>query len=492
MRFILLVTLAMYSFFSNAVTISNNATENNLSAQTGGILRYELVVPAGANDLNININGNSGDADLYIRHDSRPTTSTYDCRPYRTGSNESCEFSSPSIGTYFIDVCAYSSFSNINLTANYQSNSTPTTPDSTELINGNTVNNLQGAQNSEREFFITVPDNTSNFVISSNGGSGDLDLHVKFGSAATQSNYDCRPYRNGNNEICSFSSTQVGTYHIMLHGYSAYNNVGLTTEFQTSDGFSNNDSNNNGSNNYGSTWDGFNGYYANAIGKSGIALVNALHEADARNHNRMSYSQVWDALQYTDEDPNNSNNVILMYTGRSQSKTFTASGNSDPDAWNREHSWPKSHGFPSSGDWAYTDIHHLRPSDVSVNSRRGNKDYDNGGSSISEAPGNYTDSNSFEPRDDVKGDIARMMFYMDTRYNDSDSTGTDDLVLVDHSNTSGSELGDLCTLLEWHKQDPVSEREVDRHARIVERQGNRNPFVDYPNWVDQIWDPACQ
>ena len=242
----------------------------------------------------------------------------------------------------------------------------------------------------------------------------------------------------------------------------------------------------------GATWSGFDSYYENAIGQTGQVLLDELQFLASLNHNRMSYSQVWDALRYTDEDEGNTDNVILFYSGRSQSKLFTSSGNNDPDAWNREHSWPKSHGFPGRGDWGYTDIHHLRPTDASVNSARGNRDYDVGGSEISEAPGNFRDSDSFEPRDAVKGDVARMMFYMDVRYNGNDGTGTDDLVLVDFSQTQGGELGDLCTLYDWHNQDPVSEEEIRRHSRIVERQGNRNPFVDYPNWAHEIWGQECE
>ncbi len=483
MRFFLAGAFACLFSTAQAMPINNNATLNNLNTSRGNTLEYELTVPANASNLDISISGGSGDADLYVRAGNRPTSSSYDCRPYLTGNNESCSFSEPSATTYFIDIRAYSTFSGTTLTANYQSNGGGSNSGSSSLTNGQTVNNLQGAQGSETAFTINVPANAQNLSIATSGGSGDLDLHVRHGSPASTSSYDCRPYRSGNNETCTFSTPQTGTYHIMLRGYSAYSNASLTASFQTSGGGSGNNS--------GSTWDGFESYYATAIGLSGIQLVNALHNTAALNHNRMSYSQVWDALRYTDEDPNNTNNVILIYTGRSQSKTFTSSGNNNPDAWNREHSWPKSHGFPSSGDWAYTDIHHLRPSDASVNSARGNKDYDNGGSSISEAPGNFTDSNSFEPRDEVKGDIARMMFYMDVRYNGGDNTGTEDLVLVDHSNTSGSELGDLCTLLSWHNQDPVSDREITRHARIVERQGNRNPFVDYPAWANQIWDSAC-
>ncbi len=349
------------------------------------------------------------------------------------------------------------------------------------INNNETRTGLSGAANSDARFELVVHANASNLAITTSGGSGDLDLYVRLGQAPTTSSYDCRPYASGNSENCNFATPQAGTYHILLRGYSSYSGASLSVSYSTSGG--NPPS--------GATWSGFQSYYAAAIGLSGTPLKNSLATISARGHTRMSYAQVWDALKYTDEDPNNSSNVILIYTGRSQAKTFNASGNSNPDAWNREHTWPKSHGFPDESDWAYTDIHHLRPEDASVNSTRGNKDFDNGGSSISEAPGNYTDSNSFEPRNAVKGDVARMMFYMDVRYNSNDSTGTEDLVLVNTAGTSGANLGKICTLLAWHNQDPVSQEEINRHARIVSRQGNRNPFVDYPAWANQLWGSSC-
>ena len=113
----------------------------------------------------------------------------------------------------------------------------------------------------------------------------------------------------------------------------------------------------------------------------------------------ISYDQVWNALKDTDQDPNNANNVILLYSGRSQSKTTNGGGAND---WNREHVWAKSHGDFGTATGPGTDVHHLRPEDVSVNSARGNKDFDTGGSPVGEAPGCLTDSDSFEPRAAVK------------------------------------------------------------------------------------------
>ncbi|MCG7550151.1 ExeM/NucH family extracellular endonuclease [Pseudoalteromonas sp. Of7M-16] len=237
----------------------------------------------------------------------------------------------------------------------------------------------------------------------------------------------------------------------------------------------------------GSNYD-YNTYYASAIGKVGAELENALSLVARQGQQRMTYSQVWDALKYTDEDPDNSNNVLLFYTGKSQSKDTNGGGTTD---WNREHSWPKSHGFPSENQYGYTDIHHLRPTNVKVNSTRSSKDYDDGGNPVDGAPGNFTDSDSFEPRDAVKGDAARMMFYMAVRYDGTDGS-MPDLELVNNISASSSPtLGVLCNLMDWHREDTVDKLELDRHQRIVEQQGNRNPFVDNPEFAEILFGETC-
>ena len=233
-------------------------------------------------------------------------------------------------------------------------------------------------------------------------------------------------------------------------------------------------------------------YYVNTSGKSGEALKTALNNV-LRGHVRFSYAEVWDAISYTDEDPANTSNVILLYAGRSQAESFRAGTSSSLDAWNREHVWAKSHGFPNESQYAHTDLHHLRPEDVSLNSTRGNKDFDNGGTAVTEAPANKTDSDSFEPRAAVKGDVARMLFYMDVRYEGADDSGTPDLEIpnVAPTGSTAPQMGKLCTLVAWHLADPVDSFELRRNNRIYELQKNRNPFIDNPQWVKAIYGPAC-
>ncbi len=233
-------------------------------------------------------------------------------------------------------------------------------------------------------------------------------------------------------------------------------------------------------------------YYQSAIGKTGDLLKSELNKI-IKKHHRHSYSCVWNILRESDEDPDNPDNVILLYTGRSQDKSRRDQGGNDQNAWNREHVWAKSHGFKSKGQHAHTDAHHLRPTDKSVNADRGNKDFANGGSSHNECIGCKSTSITWEPPDSVKGDVARMMFYMVVRYEGEDQSSTPDLELVERSTFVGSpRFGKLCDLYGWHKQDQVSDWEKNRNSVVYSWQGNRNPFIDHPEFVQAIWGEKCQ
>ncbi len=222
------------------------------------------------------------------------------------------------------------------------------------------------------------------------------------------------------------------------------------------------------------------GYYDGTEGLSGDELKSALNDI-IDGHTELSYTGVWNALRDTDEDPDNINNVILLYTGWSVS-------NSGYPTWNREHTWAKSHGDFGNNPPCGTDVHHIRPTDVQVNGDRGNLDFDYSDNPYPTIPGCFYDGNSWEPRDEVKGDVARMIFYMATRYEGED--GELDLVVVDEVNTyPNPEHGKLSALLEWNTMDPPSEFEETRNDRIYDNwQGNRNPFIDHPEFADLIWE----
>ncbi|MEV4280145.1 endonuclease [Actinoplanes xinjiangensis] len=225
-------------------------------------------------------------------------------------------------------------------------------------------------------------------------------------------------------------------------------------------------------------------YYAAALGKSGPSLRSALHTITSTGVTKLSYDGVWEALKVTDQDPSNPSNVRLFYSGISRSKTLNggSSGN-----WNREHVWPQSHGNFGTSAGPGTDLHHLRPEDVTVNALRGNLDFDNGGSAVSGASGNYADSDSWEPRTAVKGDVARMLFYMAVRYEGDDSFANLEVNNVT-GNGSVPYTGKLSTLIAWHQADPPDSAEKSRNQLIYSTyQRNRNPFIDHPEWVASIF-----
>lgn len=230
------------------------------------------------------------------------------------------------------------------------------------------------------------------------------------------------------------------------------------------------------------------GYYDGTSGLSGDALKSTLNNI-IDGHNELSYTAVKEALKDTDEDDNNSNNIICLYTGWSYAKTEFGNGS---EQWNREHTWSKSHGDFGDSPPAGTDLHHLRPTDASVNSAKNNRDFDFGATEYidgSGATGCYYSTDIWEPRDTEKGDVARMIFYMATRY--EGEGGEPDLEIVDYINTAPSKepyYGKLNTLLAWHNDDPVDNWEMDRNDVIYySYQNNRNPFIDHPEFVEEIW-----
>lgn len=220
------------------------------------------------------------------------------------------------------------------------------------------------------------------------------------------------------------------------------------------------------------------GYYDDLdCNLTGEAFKNALYDIISVGHVKTPYgSQTNSVLQKSDPDPNKSGYIICLYTGQSLSS-----------GWNKEHVWAKSHGFPTSSTEPYCDLHHLRPTLVSINSSRGNSDFGelDGVSCSSDSYGNKWTSTIFEPRDEVKGDVARMMFYMETRYGSKTSFN---LKLVNQTTTSTSDgngkFGHLDTLLKWHYEDPVSDSEIYRNNVVYGYQKNRNPYIDHPEYVD--------
>jgi len=264
------------------------------------------------------------------------------------------------------------------------------------------------------------------------------------------------------------------------------------------------------------------GYYDTVDASSTAALRSSLHDA-IDDHTRIPYTSsatdTWNVLELADQDPNDSGRILDVYLNESYPKY--GAGNND---YNREHSWPKSYGFPSdvSSNYPYTDCHHLFLSNDSYNSSRNNKPYGTAGPTGTERttvandgvgggagtyPGwsNWYDATYWETWLDRRGDVARALLYLDVRYEggnhgvtghgEPDLILTDNLTLITNSNTGSNEtvayMGLLSVLLTWHAEDPVDAKELARNDAVYAEQGNRNPFIDHPEWVDCLFNGTC-
>ncbi len=212
-------------------------------------------------------------------------------------------------------------------------------------------------------------------------------------------------------------------------------------------------------------------YYEDAINQRGAQLKVTLNTIINEGFIPLLYGDARDILQESDADPDVPGNIILVYTGNSV--------NADWDGgltWNREHTWPQSRlgvyvaygddDFPSRA----TDIHNLKPADPDENANRSNDYF-----------GAIDTTDIYIPREEVRGDVARILFYMAVMY--TDMSLNDDK----SSNVALRTMGLLSTLLEWNEADPVDDFERNRNDVLYSYQGNRNPFIDYPEFAELIW-----
>ena len=207
--------------------LEKGVAKTNLSGSTGSNTFYTFTVPAGATNLTFNMSGGSGDADIYVKFGSAPTSSSYDCRPYKGGNTESCSFAAPQAGTYHVMLNGYSAYSGVSLVADYTAGS-----GGGSTGGSSTLNNLTASTGNWLHYTVTVPAGMSSLNVTMSGGTGDADLYVRRGARPTTSSYDCRPYKNGNNETCSFTNPQAATWYISLRAYSTFSGVTLVTEYK--------------------------------------------------------------------------------------------------------------------------------------------------------------------------------------------------------------------------------------------------------------------
>lgn len=244
------------------------------------------------------------------------------------------------------------------------------------------------------------------------------------------------------------------------------------------------------------------GYYDGATG-TGYTLKTQLHDI-IDGHSNQGYSAVWDFIYDYELDTyyENDGTVLDIYsenpTGPDPynfTKGSDQCGNysGESSCYNREHSFPKS--WFNDASPMYSDVHHLFPTDGYVNGQRGSYPFgevgsasftsQNGSKRGSARSGLGYSGTVFEPIDEFKGDLARAYFYMATRY--EDVLGSWSSAMLDGSTDQVYETWALDMLMDWHANDPVSQKELDRNDNIYTFQGNRNPFVDHPEWVDEIW-----
>ncbi len=233
-----------------------------------------------------------------------------------------------------------------------------------------------------------------------------------------------------------------------------------------------------------------NGYYASIEGLSGAALKKGLQDiiANPAVVHAHVYGDIYDILKVADQNPENSNQVWLIYNEIPRSKIDNQTGNSIVGKWNREHIYCQSRGgfadatsFIPAGInvWTTTgpdviatghgDAHHLRAVDGQENSSRNNRNYG------VDYNGPNTSVTSWH------GDVARSLFYMAVRYNG--------LQVVNGNPTDLpiGYIGDLATLLNWNTQDKADDFEMNRNNYIYTWQQNRNPFIDHPELASYIF-----
>ncbi|MBB1472914.1 endonuclease [Luteimonas sp. MC1782] len=268
------------------------------------------------------------------------------------------------------------------------------------------------------------------------------------------------------------------------------------------------------------------GYYGLVNTSSPGQLRCSLH-ATIKGHVAYPYSgsgtSTWTILEIADEDPNDAGKILDVYRNRSYTKGTDRAGSGGSNKYNREHTWPNSLGFPATTgnlgfpNAPYTDAHMLYLSDEGYNSNRGNMPFDNctqasgcaervteanngrgGGSGT--YPGNSNwfkgpngNQGSFEAWGARKGDMARAVLYMAIRYEggthptnnqaEPDLELTDNRSLIVGTSSSPAYMGMLSTLLDWHAGDPPDDAERARNEVVAAYQGNRNPFIDHPEWA---------
>jgi vibriolysin len=211
-------------------TLTNGVAVTNISDAAGGQKFWKLDVPANQATLTFTIAGGSGDADLYVQAGSKPSKTVYQCRPYKNGNAETCTFTPPAAGTYWVMLDAYAAYSGVSLTGTYSASGGGGGGGDPYLTNGTAVTGITGASASAQYWRVAAPAGKT-LTIKISGGTGDADMYTRFGARPTTSTYSCRPYLNGNAETCTQTNTQAGDYYVMVRGYTAFSGLSLIASY---------------------------------------------------------------------------------------------------------------------------------------------------------------------------------------------------------------------------------------------------------------------
>ena len=220
---------------------------------------------------------------------------------------------------------------------------------------------------------------------------------------------------------------------------------------------------------------------------NGATFRSKLDQLITQTHKKKtSYDGLREVFKTSDADPNKSGNIIWFYSGTS------VPFNGNFDSTNREHVWPKDGGkaFSKTTD-AGSDAHHLRPAEQNLNSTRSSKQFGEVptiASNIVKQAGStsydnlcYTEGNYFYPGEGYRGATARILMYVETRWGDEFN-----LKFVLGEGRSKT-IGDIETLMKWHYLEPPTAEEIRRNEAVFKIQGNRNPFIDHPEYATQIY-----
>lgn len=234
-------------------------------------------------------------------------------------------------------------------------------------------------------------------------------------------------------------------------------------------------------------------YYKNADGKKGKDLKTAF-AGIISNHTSLSYNSLWEHYKKTDLRPDGKiwdmySNITNFDPDRDRAGSYSKEG----DVFNREHSFPKS-WFDDATPMT-TDIMHIVPTDAKVNGMRSNYPFGENNGDRYKSNGGFSKLGTcttpgysgivFEPNDEYKGDFARIYFYMVTCYESKVSSW--DSEMLSHDSYPAFKKWALDMLLRWAKEDPVSQKEIDRNNAVYAIQHNRNPYVDYPGLEQYVW-----